>query len=198
MVRDEEIRTPTGQAAWSFYQKWMKAHRRQVPKLDTFLTSKFYVSFIKFAKFAQKVGLPDVDLFIRYMKETDMPPTIWVNDEIYSGYIEYLDRRANPTKSAQSTINYMFKIADSLEVDVSEIFDHLHPDDVIQMLHRRQLSPWILLHSGKFKQFLINNTTDQQRIAMSAIIKPEFWAKKKADNPEIVAQMQKYVQELNL
>ena len=60
MKRDEQIRTPLGQSAWSYYQKWMKAYRRAVPSIETFLTSNFYTTFIKFAKFAQKVGLPVV------------------------------------------------------------------------------------------------------------------------------------------
>ena len=116
----------------------------------------------------------------------------------YSTFIEYLDKRADPTKQAQSTINYLFKIADSLDIDVSEVFEHLSGNDVIQMLHRRQLSPWILINSPKFKQFLIHRVTDEERITMTAIIRPPLWAEKKANHPEIIAQMKKYVQELNL
>jgi len=198
MRRDAEIKTPIGQAAYSLYEKWMKAQRRNVPKLETFLTSRYYNTFVKFAKFAKKVGLPDTDLFISYMIKTDIPPTIWVNDQVYAGYIEYLDKRADPTKQAQSTIDYLFKVADSLDVDVSEVFEHLDGNDVIQMLTRRQLSPWILINSPKFKQFLIHRVTDEQRITMEVIIRPKLWAEKKANHPDIIAQMKKYVQELNL
>ena len=198
MKRDAEIKTPLGQAAYSFYEKWMKLQRRRVPKLETFLTSRYYNTFIKFAKFSKKVGLPDINLFITYMIKTDIPPTIWCNDQVYVGFIEYLDKRADPTKQAQSTINYLFKIADSLDIDVSEVFEHLSGNDVIQMLHRRQLSPWILINSPKFKQFLIHRVTDEERITMTAIIRPPLWAEKKANHPEIIAQMKKYVQELNL
>lgn len=198
MIRDEEIRTPTGQAAWSFYQTWLKKQRRAVPRLETFLTSRYYATFIKFAKFAKKVGIPDTDMFIKYMIDRDIPPTIWMNNEIYASFIEFLDRSADPNKQAAMTIDYMFKIADALDCDVSDIFEYLHPDDIIQMLHRRQLSPWILLHSPKFKQFLIHKTTDQQKIAMQAIIRPDYWAEKKTQRPEVVAVMKKYVRELNL
>ena len=198
MVRDEQIRTPLGQAAWSYYQKWMKSHRRAVPAIETFLTSNFYTTFIKFAQFAKRVGLPDVDAFIWYMKEKDIPPVIWVNPEIYASYIEFIDKKSDPSQQAQQTIDYLFKIASELQVDVSEIFDYLEPSDVIMMLHRRQVSPWILLHSPKFKQFLINKATDQEKVAMQAIIRPEYWAEKKAKSPEIVAQMKKYIRELDL
>jgi hypothetical protein len=198
MVRDEQIRTPIGQAAWSYYQKWMKSHRRAVPSIETFLTSNFYTTFLKFAQFAQKVGLPDVEAFIWYMREKEIPPVIWVNNDIYASYIEFIDKKSDPSQQAQQTIDYLFKIASELQVDVSQIFDYLEPNDVILMLHRRQISPWILLHSPKFKQFLINKATDQEKVAMQAIIRPDHWVEKKSKHPEIVAQMKKYVRELGL
>ena len=198
MQRDEEIRTPIGQAAWAYYQLWLKLQRRAVPKIETFLESRYYATFVKFAKFAIKVGLPDPELFVKYMVQQDMTPMLWCHDDIDRDYIQYLDRRLDPTKAASNTITFIFKLADALDVEVGEIFDYLEPNDLIQMLTRRQLSPWILLHSGKFKQFLINKATDEQRTTISAIIKPEYWAEKKAKHPEIVAQMKKYVRELDL
>lgn len=198
MIRDDQIKTPMGQAAWSYYQKWMKAQRRASPSIETFLTSKFYSTFFKFAEFVQKVGLPDVDLFVWFMTEKKIQPVIWANDQIYTSYIEFIDKKADPQKEAQRTINYLFRIAEEFNCDVQDVFEHLHPNDVIQMLHRRQLSPWILLHSPKFKQFLINKTTKDERIVMETIIRPNYWAKKKNKHPEVVIQMKRYVRELDL
>ena len=104
----------------------------------------------------------------------------------------------DPHKLAVQTVEYLFKVADEVDADVSEVFDHLEPNDVIHMLHRRQLTPWILLNSKKFKSFFVNKTTDQEKIAMQAIIRPDYWAEKKAKHPEIVQQMKKYVRELDL
>ena len=198
MQRDEQIKTPLGQAAWTYYEKWMRSYRRNIPSIETFLTSKFYVAFIKFAQFAQKVGLPDIDTFIWYMREKNIQPVIWVNNDIYASYIEFVDTKADPSKQAIQTIDYLFKLAEDYQTDVANIFDFLQPNDVILMLHRRQISPWILLHSKKFKDFLVNKTTDQEKIAMEAIIRPAYWAKKKAKHPEIVTQMKKYIRELDL
>ena len=81
---------------------------------------------------------------------------------------------------------------------MSDVFEYLDPNDVILMLHRRQISPWILLHSKKFREFLINKTTDQEKIILESIIRPDYWAGKKKQFPEVVAQMKKYVHELDL
>lgn len=198
MKRDAQIKTPLGQTAWSYYQKWMKSQRRSVPSIETFLTSKFYTTFIKFAEFAQKVGLPDIDTFIWYMTEKKIQPVIWMNNEIYTNYIEFIDKKADPFKEAQRTINNLFKIAGNLKCDVSEIFNHLYPNDVIQMLYQRQLSPWILIHSPKFKQFLITRASKDECIVMETIIRPNYWTEKKAKHPEVVEQMKQFVRELDL
>ena len=113
-------------------------------------------------------------------------------------YIEFLDKKADPYKAADRTINCLFKLADEFNCDVQDIFEHLNANDVIQLLHRRQLSPWILIHSPKFKQFLINKTTKDQRIVMQTIIRPDYWAEKKSKLPEVVIQMKRYVSELDL
>ncbi len=176
----------------------MKFQRRSNQAIQTFLTSKYYSTFIKFAEFAQRGGLPDIDTFIWYMAEKKIQPVIWINNEIYTNYIEFIDKKADPYKEAERTVNYFFKLAEELQCEVGEIFEHLHANDIIQMLHRRQLSPWILLHSPKFKQFLINNTTKDERIVMQTIIRPEYWAKKKEKHPEVVVDMKTYVRELDL
>ena len=198
MQRDEEFRTTTGQAAWLFYQNWMKAYKRMVPSAQSFLKSKYYQSFFRFAQHVKKLNIPDVDAFIALMKEKDISPTIWTNDQVYALYLEYLDRRASPTSQAKITIDTLFKIAEIAECDVGEIFDVLQPNEVIALLRERRLSPWILLFSHNFKEFLIHKASDEQRIIMESIIRPHYWADKFKKNPNAVEMMKQYVEELGI
>ncbi len=198
MQRDEEFRTTNGQAAWQHYQKWMKAYRRTVPKSSAFLHSKFYNSFIRFAKFVKKVHLPDPELFIKLMKDKEISPTIWHDDQVYALYLEFLDRRAPPIKQAQITINTLFDFATERECDVSDIFNVLTSNEVIHLLRQRRLSPWILLNSTKFTQFFINNVVGEERIIMESIIRPDYWSEKFSTCPEDVERMKLYVAELSL
>ncbi len=166
MERDEEFHTPIGQSAWVYYDKWMRAYRRLVPAPSAFLKSRYYQSFVKFAKMVQVLHLPDVDAFILLMKEKDISPTIWANDQVYAIYLEYLDRRSTPAQQAKITVDTLFKIADAAECEVSDVFTILEPNEVISLLRERRISPWLLLFSPKFKDFLVNHTTPEQRIVM--------------------------------
>lgn len=198
MIRDEEFRTPVGQSAWLYYQNWMKAYRRQIPKASAFLHSKFYNSFVRFAKFVKQVNLPDIDLFIWLMKEKDISPTLWVNDQVYSIYLEFIDHKGDPLKQTQITINTIFDIADAAECEPSEVFGILTPAEVIHFLRTRRMSPWVLLHSDRFMDFFVHQVSPEERIIMGTIIRPEFWSEKFANNPEAVNAIKKYISELNL
>ena len=198
MIRDEEFKTPEGQAAWIFYQKWMKAYRRIVPKSSAFLHSKFYNSFMRFSLFTRKVHLPDIDMFIWLMKDKDISPTIWTNDQVYSLYLEFMDRKAPPLKQAEITVNTLFDLSQERDCEVTEIFDELTPNEVIALLRQRLLSPWILLNSNKFKQFFVDRVSVEERIVMESIIRPPYWGKKFSSQPDDVERMKLYVAELSL
>jgi hypothetical protein len=74
----------------------------------------------------------------------------------------------------------------------------LEPNEVIVLLRERQLSPWILLFSKKFKEMLVNRVSDEQRIIMESIIRPQYWTTKFKKLPNDVATMRKYVEELDI
>lgn len=198
MKRDEEFRSIEGQQAWAYYQSWMKAHRRMVPAAKSFIHSKYFNSFIKFAQFVKKVHIPDTSAFIWLMKEKDISPTIWTNDLVYSQYLEFMDRKVAPKRHAEITINTLFDVADEHECEVSEIFDHLTANEVIILLRSRRISPWLLLNSSKFKDFFVNGTSDEEKIIMESIIRPPYWKAKFEANPDTIKTMQLYVSELKL
>lgn len=198
MIRDEEFRSIEGQRAWAFYQSWMKAYRRMVPSAKSFLHSKYFNSFMRFVNFAKKVHMPDTDAFIWLMKEKDISPTIWANDQVYALYLEFMDRKVAPKRHAEITINTLFDLADEHECSVEDIFNSLTPNEVIDLLRRRQISPWILLHSTKFKEFFVNETSSEEKIIMESIIRPPYWKSKFQANPDAVKVMQLYVTELKL
>lgn len=198
MIRDEQFRSVDGQSALHYYQKWMQAYRRGTPKPKSFLDSKYFNAFYRFAEFVKQVQLPNVDLFIKMMKDDNISPTLWTHDQVYSKYLEQLDRKLTPFQQAEISINTLFDLAEQFEIDISDIFDHVEPNRIIQLIRQRKLSPWFLLNSPKFKNFFINNTNIEQRVMLESIIRPQYWKEKFANNKSDLRTMKKYVEELNL
>lgn len=198
MIRDEELRTPHGQAAFQFYQQWMKAHRRKAPKAEAFLTSKFYKAFMSFAKFVHKTNIADVDTYIMLMSSDDITPTMWTLDAAYTRYIEFMDRRTPPDRHAEITIDTLFNLAADYDVDVEDVFTKVTPAEVIQLLRQRRLSPWVVLKSGKFREFFTNKCSNEEQLMMQSIIRPANWTQKFEKHPDVVDRMKRYVAELSI
>lgn len=198
MERDEEIRTPVGQAAWEYYKLWLNLQRRQAPTVETFLTSRYYTTMVKFAKFVIKTGIPNAEQYIKYMLKQEVSPMLWTNDQMYADYLQYLDRGRDPISQADYTVDNLLLLAENFECDVSEVFENLTPDQVIMLLRRRQLSPWVLIHSSKFKEFVRDKMNTDQKMVFQTIVKPQVWAQRRQEQPDVSSQMKKIVRELNL
>jgi hypothetical protein len=198
MIRKEEFQTPVGQAAWQHFQIWMKANHRLVPAAKSFLHSKFYNAFMRFAKFCKDVRIPDPETYIRYMIQLDAQPIMWTNNEIYANFIEYMDKNVPAVKNAKITIDTLFNTAEDMGCSIDEIFDKIDPNDLIQLLIQRKVSPWLLLLSSKFKAMYSQRMTRDQRILLETIIIPKIWAKKLKDNPNDVVKIERFVKALGL
>lgn len=198
MKRLEELQTPLGQTAWQFYQTWLRKQKRMPPQPASFLTSKYYRTFINFAKFAKNTQLPTPEKFIWLMVEKDFPPTIWCNDEVYTTYLEFLDFKTTPIEQVKLSIETLLGYADKNEIDISQVFEKLLPTEIMHMLRTRRLSPWLLLFSKSFKKMFKEKLTPEQKIILETLIRPDFWHKKFLEHPETVEKIKQYVQELNL
>lgn len=199
MRREEEFKSPGGQAAWSFYKSWMKVkHKSIVSSSQAFKKSKYFGAFYNFTKFVKKTHLPDVSIFIDLMVRTNVEPNFWVSDAAYRRYLEYVTRQLSTRELAKITIKTLFDIAEAADVDVSEVFEVLTPNEVIQLLHQRRISPWILLNSKKFANFFINGTTSEEKIIMETIVNPDYWCGRFKKQPKDVEVVKQYITELGL
>jgi hypothetical protein len=198
MIRDEQFHSSEGQSAWLYYQTWMKAYNRIVPKPSSFLHSKFFNAFFRFAEFVKKVRLPEVDAFIRMMRTKKISPVNWTSDVVYGMYLEHVDRRLPPLRHADFTIATLFDLADDYNVDLMDIFEHVSTTDIIHLFRQRRLSPWLMLNSNKFKRFFKEKLSLDERIILQSIIRPEFWGEKFKTNPKMLQKMKEFAKELDL
>jgi hypothetical protein len=198
MKREEEFKTPIGQTAWYYYTLWMRNMKRLPPPAGSFLTSKYFRTFINFVKFTKKVELPRVDKFIWLMVQKEYQPTIWMNDEVYAIFLEFLDRQTSGIDNATLSIQTLIAYCDKHEIELGEVFTHIPIQEIIHLLHVRKLSPWLLLFSKTFKSAYVNRTSPEQKIILENLIRPEYWPDKMAEFPEQVAKIKMLVAEMGI
>ena len=197
MKREREIKTPTGQAAWHFYQNWMREQKRMPPSADAFMESNSFRTFMNFAEFVKKVNLPLPNKFIWLMNIKKYQPSIWTRDEVYSQYLTFIDTKMPPVEQAKSSINTILDYADSHDIDPSEVFNVINPNELIHLVRLRKLSPWLLLASRKFSVLFTKLNTEQQSI-LETLIQPDIWADKIATQSADMKIIKAYVGELGI
>lgn len=197
MVRTEELHTVEGTAALNFYNEWFRAQRKQTPRPDAFIHSNTYNAFTRFSKFVKKVRLPEPNKFIRFAVRKDFPPVMWTSDDVYGLYLEYIDQKGDPLTQAQITFDTIEELEEEYGCTASELFTNVPPNVVIHLLRTRRLTPWILLQSQKFGEFIKHANSDE-RVVMTAIIRPNFWQKKFRAHKNVAECMKSFVSELGL
>ena len=92
----------------------------------------------------------------------------------------------------------MERIAKSLECPMGEIFTHLQVSDVIKLIQSRNLSPWVLLLSKKFKAFYKTTPTTEERRLLEDVIKLGRWQLIMETKKQLIPETKKYLDQLDL
>ena len=173
--RAEELATPIGQAAYMFYCDWMKAYKRKAPSADTFATSRYYATFVEFAKHVKKLNIGNPSKFVEIMCQKDLSPMLWRRDQCYSMYLEWMDKSQDPLEQVKVSIETLIDIAEREEVKIfSDIFIHMGVRQISEQIRLRKLSPWFLFCSRKFSEYL-KSLSKEETLELSAIINPAYW-----------------------
>lgn len=197
MLRSREIQTMQGQQAYQLYKLWLEKQRRKAPGIEVFITSTFYTSFYKFAGHARTLGINDPELFVAIMVTREISPALWVRDECYQEYVEHLDKKSDPYRQAENTLNEMIKLSEKLDCPIGQVFDKLKHGELMAMLNQHKLSPWVLFCSTKFKHRLTTFDADERALVMKTI-GVSYWAHALEQKPEIVRDLRVLVSEVGL
>lgn len=198
--KNETLNTIVGQKALIYYQTWMKFLKHPVmTPLDNFINSKSYTSLILFAKYAKQTGITNFQLFLHAMEKRGWLswPMMWRYEDSYAEYIKYLDVQQTPSKRVVATLEYLEKVSEAADVDISNIFEVIEPGELITLIENRKLSLWFLLFSEKFYAYC-DSASEEQRQIIENIIEDGGWNKKLADNPHLSQKFKKYAMEVGL
>lgn len=148
--RIEQLKSPLGQAAYAAYGEWMRQQRRSVPPAETFMSSKQYNNFIKFAEWAEKTAIPNTSSFIKLMVDSGTQPVLWCRSSTYELYIQHFDTVFPPEQQFVESLEQLKLMAIDHGCELSELFQVLGAFELAKLVRRRKISPWILVVSQKF------------------------------------------------
>lgn len=197
MQRAKEIQTAIGQSAYGLYKIWLEKQRRGAPSIETFLTSTYYSSFIKFATWLRETGVPDSIKYVELMIQAKISPSLWRRNEAYQLYLEYFDKRTDPISQATTTLETLLALAEGLECHPGEVFSKFQVGDILELIQQRRLSPWLLFCSKSFKVWY-QGLHDADRSALMKSIGIDYWANRMESKPAVVAELKAIAESVGL
>ena len=177
LTRRLDFKSLEGQTAWEYYQAWRTRQGRTCGTADGFMHSATFTTFVKFVQHCKAVRLPKPIKFINIMILKKIPPHLWTNNVVYTDYISHVDDDGSPCDQAEESAVVLYDYADRYGVDISEVFDHIPPNELIQLIRVRKVSVWLLFHSGKFGDWY-SNLGEGERAAIREIVDYDVWALK--------------------
>lgn len=196
-IRMGELKTTLGQTAFNYYLTWFRKRKYNPPSETTFIKSAYYTAFLKFAKFTRKMGVSDVDFYIELMSKDGTIPAHWYDPYIYDYFINCFDTQCSPINHVKITFSMLDKLATTFDCKLSEVFKNLRAGDMTNLIQSRNLSPWVLLLSGKFKEYLTSITPDERKLVESTI-KVNHWKDIIRSNEKYIPKIKNYIKEADL
>lgn len=198
MRRFKLCRTKKGINAFNDYKFWLKTKLKNVHKMDTFVDSKFFNTFIKFQEFSSSKGIPDKKLFIRLMVDKDLSPMMWQNDEVYEMFIHHYDTNRTALEMVNDTLATLLRLSEILECEIGDVLENLLPSEISRLVFERRLSPWVLLLSKKFMHYLHMLKDPSQYVMITGVVDVDKWQTEFKSKPKTVAKIKSIISELDL
>lgn len=197
MIRLEQVQSINGQQAYQFYKRWLLKTRKSQQTIEAFMQSTYFNSLLRFVDFCKQHNILDPIAYIDKMVELKISPSLWDRQEAYTFYLEKLDKQVDPYILAEKTLGIILELANALEINAGDIFNVLPYGEIISLIEKRHLSPWILLSSSAFKNWIMT-LEEQEVIPIMNAIKPDYWKTLFDQNQSVVNDMQMLAKEIGI
>jgi len=185
-IKLDELRSPTGQAAYAHYCTWMRLKRHTVQSIEKFGDSAHYSPFIKFAQWAERTRLPTPEGFIKLMVETNVQPALWARDNTYAMYLRTYDAVVSPEKQFLDGLTELKLLAEELRVSLPNVFARLTIEELCSLIQKRKLTHWVLLASPAFKANVMSRPAEEREL-IGAVMQLGAALERMKQEPQLVA-----------
>jgi hypothetical protein len=186
----DQLKSPTGQAAYSHYSEWMKQKGRSVPPPETFLESRQYSNFIRFAEWSNKLSIPNPKQFIKLMIEADVSPVLWCRHNAYTMFLEWYDGVHSPEEQFIESLEELKQLAVDAGCGLSEIYNVLGAAEIAKLVRKRKLSAWLLVTSKVFLMWA-QKLPQHEKDMLNEAIDFKTFANKLGSRPDITPLFKK-------
>lgn len=144
---------------------------------EDFIDSKYYTTFIKFARHLMDLRPVDQGRFIDFVFQNGVKDRDWCKDKVYEAYIVDLLSKEPASRGLERSIKTMEEWAQRTGYSFNEFFVHVAPSEATQMIRMGKISPWVL-YLAETSDALWNRLSSEQGEIIVSVVDPNIWRAK--------------------
>jgi hypothetical protein len=180
----DRCRTLQGSIAFSAYNYWMKKTRKGEQTIETFISSRFFTSCMRFAEFYLETSVGSMEKYIDFMIKRNYDFTMWSSHVVFAEYVYHYDSIHPPIDQWNHSFDLIEQRCIDYNCSPTEVFKHIGLDDMMILIIRRKLSNWYLLLSKGFWDWMGTLPPEQKNKVLSAM-KPDLFFNVVSANPAL-------------
>lgn len=167
---------PGNRIAFQSYVRFYRFNTSSKNKTqDDFITSTYYLAFVKFGNYCASVGVINVDRYVDWLLHNKIRIDDWDSDDAYKRFLlEYL-RAENPLDAVARSIETLVELSSGGSGSAGDYLRWGNRNRVCHHITTGRISPWLLYQCSTGREFLDALNGDEMGIVFE-YINPQQWA----------------------
>lgn len=181
--------TKINRIAYSAFERFFKINypKQKRKEYREFIDSRYYNSFITFAKYLILLENIDISVFIDYIIKNQIPLSDWNSDYVYQSYIKEKIYREDIDDAFIRSMNIIKEWANDNDLSWKDFFKDVDKDYAKKLLSTGKLSPWVVfIFDG---ENLLSRFTTSDMNDIDFILNVETWNKKLTINKKRMKEL---------
>ena len=142
--------------------------------IEEFIESRYYKSFIKFARRLMDLRPVDQARFVDYVFRNGVKDRDWCKDVVYEAYIVDLLSKEPASRGLERSIKTMEQWGTDHNVPFNMFFAEVSPAEATHLVKMGKISPWVL-YLAETSDLLWDRLSDEQANIISSVVDPKLW-----------------------
>lgn len=181
-LRLEEYKRAEGRIGFVAYQQFyqrvlVRTNNQKEKTLIDYINSTYYKGFYSFGKYVVDLNMPYYHEYVDFLITYNIPLEQWTHDKIYDTYVQTQNKKENPERAVEKTLNSMNSWAKRTGESWKDYFKKEDKLKIINGIRTGKISPWVIYNSTTGKEFMQSLDVTDLNVIFN-FIDPKYWGNK--------------------
>jgi hypothetical protein len=155
-----------------------------------FAKSQYYSAFVRFGVYCIDLRIDDIEGYTTWLLNNSIKLDKWSSDQNFNKWIRERLKRESVDRAVERTVIFMMDWANSVDLNWSDYFTHVNPNQAVFHICAGRISPWVIYASNDAQQLLDRFNQEQLQMVID-YIDPKFWQVRIARNKQDIEWVEK-------